>query len=87
MAQPVGAEVFEKKIQPVLADRCYIWHSSQLKAPMGGLALDTKGRVEERRGFGAGCNSREARGEPVAAGAAPTGETKKKKLTRGFDLW
>ena len=36
-----GAELFEKKIRPVLAAKCYPCHASNLKAPMGGLVLDT----------------------------------------------
>jgi hypothetical protein len=41
-AQSIGDEFFEKKIRPVLASNCYGCHSSKLKTPMGGLALDTK---------------------------------------------
>ena len=40
--EPGGVEFFEKKIRPVLAARCYACHSSKLKSPMGGLALDTR---------------------------------------------
>jgi Protein of unknown function (DUF1549)/Protein of unknown function (DUF1553)/Planctomycete cytochrome C len=40
--QPAGTELFEKKIRPVLAANCYGCHSSKMKTPMGGLALDTK---------------------------------------------
>jgi len=40
VAQPAGTEFFEKKIRPVLATKCYGCHSTKLKAPMGGLALD-----------------------------------------------
>jgi uncharacterized protein DUF1553/uncharacterized protein DUF1549/cytochrome c len=36
-----GVELFEKKIRPVLAEKCYTCHASSLKAPMGGLVLDT----------------------------------------------
>jgi len=36
------AAFFEAKIRPVLATKCYGCHSSKMKAPMGGLALDTK---------------------------------------------
>jgi hypothetical protein len=36
-----GAELFEKEIRPVLAEKCYGCHSSKSKAPMGGLVLDT----------------------------------------------
>jgi hypothetical protein len=36
-----GNELFEKRIRPVLAAKCYTCHSSNLKAPMGGLVLDT----------------------------------------------
>src|ERR1700722_13172295 len=41
-AQPPGAGFFESKIRPVLATKCYACHSSNLKAPMGGLVLDSK---------------------------------------------
>ncbi|MDX2032151.1 MAG: PSD1 and planctomycete cytochrome C domain-containing protein [Blastocatellia bacterium] len=41
-AQSSGEDLFEKKIRPVLATHCYACHSTKLKAPMGGLALDTK---------------------------------------------
>ncbi|MBZ5607699.1 MAG: PSD1 and planctomycete cytochrome C domain-containing protein [Acidobacteriia bacterium] len=36
-----GVELFEKKIRPVLAAKCYTCHASNLSAPMGGLVLDT----------------------------------------------
>src|SRR5215472_1682465 len=41
-AQSASTEFFEKEIRPVLAEKCYGCHSSRLKSPMGGLALDTK---------------------------------------------
>jgi Protein of unknown function (DUF1549)/Protein of unknown function (DUF1553)/Planctomycete cytochrome C len=41
-AQAPDAAFFEAKIRPVLATKCYGCHSSSMKAPMGGLALDTK---------------------------------------------
>src|SRR5262249_47727144 len=41
-AQNAGVELFEKSIRPVLAAKCYACHSSNAKAPMGSLALDTK---------------------------------------------
>jgi hypothetical protein len=44
MAQQDTA-LFEAKIRPVLAAKCYACHSSKLKAPMGSLALDTKAGV------------------------------------------
>ena len=37
--------LFEAKIRPVLAAKCYACHSSKLKAPMGALTLDTKAGV------------------------------------------
>ncbi|HLW76828.1 MAG TPA: DUF1549 domain-containing protein, partial [Bryobacteraceae bacterium] len=37
-----GIEFFEKKIRPVLVDRCYSCHSTQVKSPRGGLRLDSK---------------------------------------------
>jgi hypothetical protein len=41
---PSGAQVdfFEKKIRPVLVERCYKCHSAQAKKPKGGLLLDTR---------------------------------------------
>ena len=41
-AQIPDALLFETKIRPVMAAKCYSCHSSKLKAPMGGLVLDTK---------------------------------------------
>ena len=41
-AQKQDLSLFESKIRPVLAAKCYACHSAKLKAPMGGLVLDTK---------------------------------------------
>ncbi len=41
-AQTPDSAFFESKIRPVLATKCYACHASNLRAPMGGLALDTK---------------------------------------------
>ena len=41
-AQAPGAEIFEAKIRPVLAAKCFACHSSKLKSPMCALTLDTK---------------------------------------------
>src|SRR5262249_52811961 len=41
-AQNADTSFFETRIRPVLATKCYACHSSSLKAPMGGLLLDTK---------------------------------------------
>src|SRR6516162_2407102 len=51
-AQGADAAFFETKIRPVLATKCYACHSSSLKAPMGGLLLDTKAGL--RKGGAAG---------------------------------
>jgi hypothetical protein len=40
-AQTPGDELFEKKIRPILTTKCYGCHSSKLKSPMGGLAMDS----------------------------------------------
>ncbi len=48
LAQQPGSELFEKKIRPVLAAKCYACHASTLKSPMGGLVLDTNAGL--RRG-------------------------------------
>src|SRR5262249_8388747 len=44
-AQTPENEFFEKKIRPVFAGKCYACHSSKLKSPMGGLALDVPSSV------------------------------------------
>src|SRR6516162_7056632 len=46
-AQGADAAFFETKIRPVLATKCYACHSSSLKAPMGGLLLDTKAGLQK----------------------------------------
>jgi hypothetical protein len=38
-------EFFEKKIRPLLAEKCYSCHSSKSKTPMGGLRLDTMNAI------------------------------------------
>jgi hypothetical protein len=45
LAQSPDTEFFEKKIRPVLAEKCYACHNSKSKSPMGGLALDTRAGV------------------------------------------
>jgi hypothetical protein len=41
-ADAEGLEFFEKKIRPVLADKCFSCHSSELRKVKGGLRLDTR---------------------------------------------
>jgi hypothetical protein len=43
--QDDGIEFFEKKIRPVLVDRCYSCHSADAKKLKGGLYLDTRDGV------------------------------------------
>src|SRR5205823_6470904 len=38
---PAGVEFFEKKIRPVLVERCYKCHSAESEKLKGGLHLDT----------------------------------------------
>src|SRR5205809_7098702 len=45
---PAGIEFFERKIRPVLADKCYECHSADAKKIKGGLVLDTREGI--RRG-------------------------------------
>ncbi|MEW4568556.1 c-type cytochrome domain-containing protein [Tautonia sp. JC769] len=45
---PEGAAFFEKKIRPVLIERCYACHSSQAKPPKAGFRVDTRSGL--RRG-------------------------------------
>ena len=40
---PEGIAFFEKKIRPLLVERCYECHSAQSKKVKGGLLLDTRG--------------------------------------------
>ena len=42
-----GLEFFEKKIRPVLVERCYKCHSSESAKPKGGLRLDRQSSVLE----------------------------------------
>ncbi len=37
-----GVEFFERKVRPILAERCYGCHSAQAKKVRGGLLLDTR---------------------------------------------
>src|SRR6185436_16942173 len=39
---PKGVEFFEKKIRPVLTDKCYSCHSAQAEKLKGSLYLDTR---------------------------------------------
>jgi len=40
-------EFFEKKIRPVLVEKCYACHSGQSKMPMGGLRLDSAAAIRK----------------------------------------
>ena len=53
-----GAQFFETKIRPVLANRCYVCHGVMAPKPKGGLRLDS------REGLRKGGNS----GSPIVAG-------------------
>jgi len=53
-----GAQFFEAKILPVLANRCYVCHGVMAPKPQGGLRLDS------REGLRKGGNS----GSPIVAG-------------------
>ncbi len=39
---PEGVEFFEKRIRPLLVERCYACHSAQAEKAKGGLAVDTR---------------------------------------------
>src|ERR1700749_832138 len=52
-AQAPGTELFEKEIRPVLVEKCYGCHSSQLKTPMGGRAHNTKAGLKNGGNGGA----------------------------------
>ena len=41
-ATPEQLDFFEKKIRPVLADKCYKCHSEKSEKIKGGLLLDTR---------------------------------------------
>ena len=40
-SDPVQAEFFEKRIRPLLIERCHACHSGEAPSPMGGLKLDS----------------------------------------------
>src|SRR5262245_3720450 len=44
---PAGIEFFEKKIRPVMAERCYECHSAKAKKVKGKLKMDTKEDFEK----------------------------------------
>ncbi len=41
-SDPKGMEFFEKRIRPLIADRCFTCHSAQAEKLKGGLLLDTR---------------------------------------------
>jgi hypothetical protein len=43
---PAGIEFFERKIRPVLADKCYQCHSVDAEKIKGGLVLDTREAIQ-----------------------------------------
>jgi hypothetical protein len=43
--EPSAGEFFERKIRPLLANRCYECHSHKAKRPEGGLLLDTSAGI------------------------------------------
>jgi hypothetical protein len=59
-ADPAAIEFFEKKVRPVLAERCFTCHSTTAKRKRGGLILDSRaagaapGRVSAGGACGAG---------------------------------
>ena len=69
--QPTAEQVafFEKKIRPVLVEQCYECHSAEAKKVKGGLLLDTRDGIRQRRRAGAGRRPRRSRGEPADQGA------------------
>ena len=42
-----GEEFFEKQIRPVLSEKCISCHNAKLKAPFGGLRLDSKAAMRK----------------------------------------
>ncbi|MBM3740248.1 MAG: DUF1549 domain-containing protein [Acidobacteria bacterium] len=52
LAQNVDTDFFEARIRPVLASKCYQCHSSKLKAPMGGLTLDSREGIRKGGALG-----------------------------------
>src|SRR5438874_4950705 len=52
VAEDAGREFFEKKIRPILVDRCYRCHASTAKKVGGGLLLDSREAL--RRGGDSG---------------------------------
>ncbi len=46
-AQTPAVEFFEKRIRPILVEKCYACHSAKLETPMGGLRLDSREGVRK----------------------------------------
>ena len=47
LASQSDDDFFESKIRPVLAAKCYACHSAKLKAPFGGLRLDSRAALRQ----------------------------------------
>jgi hypothetical protein len=52
-AQDAGVDIFESKIRPVLAARCYACHNSSMASPQGGLRLDSTQSIRQGGNSGA----------------------------------
>jgi hypothetical protein len=52
LAQNPALDHFEKKVRPILAERCYFCHSASAPSPQGGLMLDSVQGI--RRGGNSG---------------------------------
>lgn len=45
--KPADLDFFEKKVRPILIDRCYDCHSAEKGKTKGGLALDTQSAIQQ----------------------------------------
>ena len=64
-ANKAGIEFFEKRIRPVLVEKCYECHSAKAKKVKGGLLLDTRG-IQRGGDTGAGGGAGRCPAKPVA---------------------
>jgi hypothetical protein len=65
---------FEARIRPVLIDRCYKCHASELPSPKGGLRVDTREGLRRGGDSGPAIVPGEPEDSPLLAAIARTGE-------------
>ncbi len=90
-----GIEFFEKKIRPVLAEKCYACHSAASEKPEGGLLLDSREGILRGGTRGSAVNLVEPKRSWLLRAILydhdelkmPPGEKLQKDVIRDFEAW